>query len=49
MPELTPIIATASPFYWIPFAFLFIAFFIALWGAVREDGSDLTKVEEREE
>jgi hypothetical protein len=46
---LTPIVAAASPFYWIPFAFIFIALFIALWGALREDGSDLEKVEEREQ
>lgn len=49
MTELTPIIAAASPFYWIPFAFIFVALFFALWGALREDGSDLTGVEERED
>ena len=49
MAEIAPIIATASPFYWIPFAFIFIGLFFALWGALREDGSDLTEVEEREE
>jgi|LakMenE01Jun11ns_1017448.scaffolds.fasta_scaffold7530574_1 hypothetical protein len=48
MPELTPIFATASPFYWIPFLFIFVGLFFALWGALREDGSDLTEVEERE-
>jgi len=46
--ELTPIIATASPFYWIPFAFIFITLFIALWGSVRENEGELDKVEERE-
>jgi hypothetical protein len=48
MDPLTPIIAAASPFYWIPFIFIFVALFIALWGALREDGSDLERVEERE-
>jgi hypothetical protein len=49
MPELTPIIASASPFYWIPFGFLFVAFFFALWGALREDAGELNEVEEREQ
>ncbi len=49
MEPLTPILAAASPFYWIPFAFVFVALFIALWGALREDGSDLEKVEDREQ
>lgn len=49
MPELTPVIASASPFYWIPFGFLFIAFFIALWGVLRENSGDLDEVEEREQ
>jgi hypothetical protein len=48
MELLTPILAAASPFYWIPFIFIFIALFIAVWGALRGDGSDLEKVEERE-
>ncbi len=48
MPELAPIVAAASPFYWIPFAFLFIALFFALWGALREDSGKLDEVEERE-
>lgn len=48
MELVTPIFAAASPFYWIPFLFLFVALFLALWGALREDGSDLKKVEERE-
>ena len=49
MPELAPIVASASPFYWIPFAFLFIALFFALWGALREDGDELGETEEREQ
>ena len=49
VPELTPVIASASPFYWIPFAFLFIALFFALWGALREDRGSLDEVEEREQ
>ncbi|MCB0857593.1 MAG: hypothetical protein KDB57_05660 [Solirubrobacterales bacterium] len=48
MDLVSPIVATASPFYWIPFLFIFVALFVALWGALREDGSDLKKVEERE-
>ncbi|MEX1219927.1 MAG: hypothetical protein WEB05_06020 [Solirubrobacterales bacterium] len=48
METLTPIIAAASPFYWLPFGFIFIALFIALWGTFRENRSDLTKAEERE-
>ena len=49
MPELTPLVASASPFYWIPFAFLFIALFFALWGALREDAGKLDEVDEREQ
>ena len=49
MSELSPVVAAASPFYWIPFAFLFVALFFALWGALREDGSKLDEVEEREQ
>jgi len=49
MTDLTPIVAAASPFYWIPFAFLFIALFIALWGTLREDAGKLDEIEEREQ
>ena len=49
MAELTPLIASASPFYWLPFGFLFIALFFALWGAIREDGGKLDEAEEREQ
>lgn len=49
MPDLSPVVAAASPFYWIPFAFLFVALFFALWGALREDGGELGEVEEREQ
>jgi hypothetical protein len=48
MPELAPIIATASPFYWIPFGFIFIALFFALWGVLRENEGELDEVEDRE-
>jgi len=48
MTELTPIIATASPFYWIPFGFIFIALFFALWGVLRENEGELDEVEDRE-
>ncbi|MFM8888576.1 MAG: hypothetical protein ACKOGM_01075 [Solirubrobacterales bacterium] len=44
----TPLIASASPFYWIPFLFLFAAFLFALWGTLREDSGELGEVEERE-
>jgi len=48
MEPMTPLIAAASGFYWIPFALIFIALLIALWAILRETGDDLDQVEERE-
>lgn len=48
MPELTPVIASASPLYWLPFLFVFIALFFALWGVIRENEGDLDEVDDRE-